>query len=312
MKQYAKYHCMHFLWKCESSSNQTIFREWAAVETRRKLLDAPRYGDGRVVEITDVLHTGVVYLAKPVTQNLVTELLQTIVQEERVVLKVIYSGIAFEQYGAKVHGYLEAKDMAPKYFFCLDMNAGLPRTAPSIEHHHVMEYLPPPSNDSAGWISLLELGEKFPTVASIHKSVIEAALYKIINVLGERNYVHGDLRPNNLLIKVATGPDGCKIQYREGSLPFLKVIDFDWAGVAEVVKYPPHRNPDVEWPGDSGKPILQSHDKLMIDAWLSKWPLADAEGDRRGDGATPILVSHGRGDKRGDRAMFAIVSQPSL
>jgi hypothetical protein len=275
-------------------------------------LNAPRFGSKSMVEITDVLHAGVVYLAKPVPEYLVDESLKKIAQEERVVLKAIYSGIAFEQYGAKVHKYLEEKDMAPKYFFLFDIGSDLLPTD-AIEQYHVMEYLPPPSNDSAGWISLLELEEKFPEVASIHKSDIEAALYKIINVLGERKYVHGDLRPNNLLIKVTAGPDGCKIQNREGSdpLPYLKVIDFDWAGDAEVVKYPPHRNPDVEWPGDSGKPILVSHDKLMIDTWLSKWPhlnVADAEGDRRGDGATSIQVSH----RRGDAAMFVRVSQPFL
>jgi len=303
---------MHFLCKSESASNQTIFRKWEEVETRHKLLDAPRYGPESIVEITDVLHAGVVYLAKPVLEYLVDESLQRIAQEERVVLKVIYSGIAFEQYGAKVHAYLDEKDMAPKYFFHFDIGSNLPPTD-AMEQYYVMEYLPPPSNDSAGWISLLELEERFPEVASIHKSDVEAALYQIIDVLGERKYVHGDLRPNNLLIKVTVGPDGCKIQYREGSdpLPYLKVIDFDWAGEAEVVKYPPHRNPDVEWPGESGKPILDSHDKLMIDSWLSKWPhlnVADAEGDRRGDEATSIRVSH----RRGDKAMFVRVSQPSL
>jgi hypothetical protein len=296
----------------ESASNQTIFRKWEAAETRHKLLDAPRYGAKSAVEVTDVLHAGVVYLAKPVPEYLVDEPLKKIAQEEKVVLKVIYSGIAFEQYGAKVHAYLEEKDMAPKYFFCLDIGSNLLPTDP-IEQHHVMEYLPPPSNDSAGWISLLELEEKFPEVASIHKSDIEAALYKIINVLGEKKYVHGDLRPNNLLIKVTTGLDGCKIQNREGSdpLPCLKVIDFDWAGKAGAVKYPPHRNPDVEWPGESGKPISDSHDKLMIDTWLSKWPHlkdADAECGRGGDGATSIRVSHSGGDV----AMFVRVSQPSL
>lgn len=275
-----------------------LFSRWDDVESRHKLLDIPRYGSHSVVEITDVLHPGVVYLGKYIggSQNEVTNF----EVDEKLVLKVIYSGMVFEPYGAKVHKHLELKDMAPKYFFSFNMNGGgLPPNAEDIEDHHLMEYLPPPSNDSTGWISLLDLEEKFPLVASFHKVDIKAALDKIVDALGDAKYVHGDLRPNNLLISIKVTTDGCIIQNRPDSappIPYLKVIDFDWAGDAGIVEYPPHRNPDVEWPGNSGKPILATHDKIMIESWLSKWPhvsVPDAEeGDRRGDEVTFLRISH--------------------
>jgi len=119
----------------------------------------------------------------------------------------------------------------------------------------------------------------------------------------EKKFVHGDLRANNLLISVKFTTDGCSIQSRPNSvppLPYLKVIDFDWAGVAGVVTYPPHRNPDVQWPGKSGKPIMDTHDRIMIDSWLSNWPHTnvpdvgddDKEDDGRGGDTTFLRISH--------------------
>jgi hypothetical protein len=242
-------------------------------------MDVPQYGLLSYVEITDVLHSGVVYLGKFIKGSVPD--LEEKDAEEKLVVKVIYSGIVFEQYGKAVHRHLESKDMAPKYFFSfqmagVDLRGGDDDHADDLSNHIVMEYLPPPANDSAGWITLADFQEKFPQIASRWKTGIETALYKILDVLGEAKFVHGDLRPNNLLIKVASVSDGCVVQLRPASdppLPYLKVIDFDWAGEAGAVEYPPHRNPEVEWPGDSGKPILATHDKVMIDTWLSKWAL---------------------------------------
>jgi hypothetical protein len=275
---------MYFYASLNPVFNVNLFSQWDDVESRDKLLDVPRYGSHTVVKITEVLHPGVVYLG-----NYIKGSVKPDPDVGKLVLKVIYSGLIFETYGQKVHKHLESKDMAPKYFFSFDMNGGgLPLNAYAMEDHHLMEYLPPPSNDSSGWISLLDLQERFPQVASTWKGDIRTALYKIIDVLGDAKYVHGDLRPNNLLIsvKLTTALDDCIIQLRPHSdppLPYLKVIDFDWAGKAGEVEYPAHRNPDVEWPGESGKPILDTHDKCMVDSWLSKWPLVQEDDGRRDD-----------------------------
>ena len=71
-------------------------------------------------------------------------------------------------------------------------------------------------------------------------------------------------------------------------------MDFDWAGIAGVVEYPPHKNPDVEWPGQFGMPILNTHDRQMVDIWISKWPA----------GNVPVVDRHDLGDPRGDKAVY--------
>lgn len=256
----------------------------------------PRYGQHPMVEITDVLHAGVVYLGKYIQGAIKEEdLVKKLDVDKKLVVKVIYSGMAFERYGREVHKYLAEKDMAPKYFFSFVMEGvDLPSEAKAIEDHHLMEYLSPPSKDSPGWISLDDLEKEFPKVALRYKEDIKSALYNVIEVLQQAKFVHGDLRPNNLLVSIDIADD-CIVQFRQDSsssrrLPYLKVIDFDWAGIAGEVEYPPHRNPDVEWPGENGKVILDTHDKIMIDSWLAKWPhinVPDAEvGNRRGDEVT--------------------------
>jgi serine/threonine protein kinase len=250
-------------------------------------LDVPRFR-ANSLQITGVLAPGVVYLGK-VSQGEVPEC----------VVKVIYSGMAFERYGVKVQQYLESKDMAPKYVNRYEPNMGISYLDNNpIEIYYAMEYLPPPSNDSAGWISLLDIEKNHLQIASRWKDKITEALHQITDALKQAKpqLVHGDLRPNNLFISVKLTPDGCIIQTRPNSLPYLKVIDFDWAGEAGKVEYPPHRNPEVKWPGESGKPISAEDDAKMIESWLSKWALAndtvadaDRSGERRGDGVSLFI-----------------------
>lgn len=217
-----------------------------------------------------------------------------------VVVKVIYSGMAFERYGIAVQKHLELKDMAPKYIDCYTPHFEIPHLDNHpIERYYAMEYLPPPSNDSEGWMSLLDIEKKYRQTALHFKENIKGALHEIIDVLEEAQLVHGDLRPNNLFIKVKLTHDGCDILPRPSSeLPYLKVIDFDWAGEAGKVKYPPHRNPEVEWPGESGEPISANDDRIMITSWLSKWALAndtvtDADRDGGRSGGEVFLIAGG-------------------
>jgi len=242
-------------------------------------LNVPRYGQNAMLEVIEVLYPGVVYLAKYIPGSRIDTPDLEGLGSSPLVVKVIYSGIAAEGYGDTIHQHLAMHDMAPKYFFSFDVKlASLPNDLVPIESHHVMEYLPPPSNESPGWISLLELEEQFPKVASMSKEEIKNALFNVIHVLREKNFVHADFRPNNLLIfvQIITGPDGktCVIQKRpsDPSLPYLKVIDFDWAGVADHAIYPLNRNPDVLWPGKDGMPISLDDDKKMIKSWMEHWP----------------------------------------
>ncbi|KAF8906953.1 hypothetical protein CPB84DRAFT_1844088 [Gymnopilus junonius] len=227
---------------------------------------------GDRIEVTDVLFPGVVYLTKYHYQgDHIPEPLRTRLREEESIVKIIYSGLLMERYGLDVHAYLAQHDMAPNYYLCHHNNfKDIP--GPPLEVYYFMEYLrpppPPPLNTSSqGWLFLYDLEQKYPEVASSSKDQIMSALLQILDVLKEKGYVHGDLRMNNLMvhIEISTLADGsliCKILSRLGSnLPYIKVIDFDWAGLAGEVNYPPHRNIAVSWPGQAGFPIMRSHDQ---------------------------------------------------
>lgn len=283
------------------------FKSSHKLESRHKLKDVPRCGPE--VEITDVINPGVVYLGRA-SKDSGLDLAGAIMEadpnfdlEKKLVVKVIYSGLACEHYGKTVHRLLHSKGMAPNYFVSFSVGGnGIPKDAKAIETYHMMEYLPEPSQDSPGWISLLDLKERFRQVALRHKEGIGKALYKILDVLRDHGFVHGDFRPNNLLINVTTPPpNDCIIHFRpsEPALPYLKVIDFDWAGQAGKVEYPPHRNPEVVWPGESGMAISKDDDRIMVDSWLKKW----VEDDKDEDYHIP--------DRRGDVGTYLRISQPS-
>jgi len=57
--------------------------------------------------------------------------------------------------------------------------------------------------------------------------------------LHAQGYVHGDLRPTNILIN----------DKKE-----IKIIDFDWAGKKDETRYPIFMNLDIPWHSDA-KPL---------------------------------------------------------
>jgi len=73
-----------------------------------------------------------------------------------------------------------------------------------------------------------------------------------------KNYVHGDLRSNNIMIRT---------DVMDKSVD-LRVIDFDWVGEARQVRYPAERNREIWWPGEAGGPIEQDHDLKMVYSWM--------------------------------------------
>ncbi|KAG1758797.1 hypothetical protein EV702DRAFT_986044, partial [Suillus placidus] len=87
----------------------------------------------------------------------------------------------------------------------------------------------------------------------IPRSVFDS-IGKELGTLHARNLVHGDIRDTNILLK------------REDRTQFM-IIDFDWAGVADVVRYPANVNyRDIERPHDArdGLPIKAAHDDAML------------------------------------------------
>ena len=75
-------------------------------------------------------------------------------------------------------------------------------------------------------------------------------LQNILGKLKEENFVHGDLRRNNLLV--------CS----DGD---VKLIDFAWACQHASVRYPVELNPEADWHSDAsvGRLIHFEHDAYM-------------------------------------------------
>ena len=59
---------------------------------------------------------------------------------------------------------------------------------------------------------------------------------------------------------------------RDGDIQ-VKIIDFDWGGKEEAVRYPPRLNPNISWPlgVQINKPIKQIHDNDLLQSTIEKY-----------------------------------------
>jgi serine/threonine protein kinase len=154
--------------------------------------------------------------------------------------------LAFRHYGLKVHQAL-APDFAP-------MLLGVSSKSEIGASLYLMEYLAPPAQDQEGWVTLGNLSAEL--VHNQHEEIC-SALSTFAKHLQSLELVHGDLRPNNIMIQVKAG--------FEIAVPvIIKVIDFEWADVVHKGRYPMHRNAEVGYPGTPGGLIETSHDAEMV------------------------------------------------
>jgi hypothetical protein len=137
-----------------------------------------------------------------------------------------------ECYGEDVHKYLHEENLAPKLYFT----------------QKIGQFTAVVMNEIKDAMDIQSYLKKFGD----DESEIKNQCDHLIDCLNDRDMVHGDLRPNNILVK-----DG-KVQ----------VIDFDWAGEGQNVRYPSFMNHvDVSWPigASDGQLIQHEHDKYWID-----------------------------------------------
>ena len=146
-------------------------------------------------------------------------------------------------YSQDVHKHMADKGLAPKLYGYAEVEG-----APTA---YVMEYL-----DPCTWQTLHE----FLKYNAVDRTQLQEAVDGIIEKLESKNYVHGDLRSNNIMIRT---------DVKEKSVD-LRVIDFDWAGEAGQVRYPAERNREIWWPGEAGGPIEQDHDLRMVNSWMKQ------------------------------------------
>ncbi|KAG9050148.1 hypothetical protein FS837_007447 [Tulasnella sp. UAMH 9824] len=175
------------------------------------------------------------------------------------------------QYGAEVHPLLATKGFAPQlHGRC---------SSPGAPTAYVMEYLSPPTDTEPGWITLSQFF-KSPG-ATEYQEAIEKTLNLILTVMGDADVMHGDFRPNNIMLQVF------KMQHSYtpvcsggGQEANLKVVDFDWAGKSGSVSYPLQRNEDIAWPAAPWDRIIKDHDRELVNIWWRE-EFSSAFPDRR-------------------------------
>jgi hypothetical protein len=143
--------------------------------------------------------------------------------------------LVFDHYGPEVHQAL-APEFAPKLFGR--------SSKPGLNYRvYIMEYLEP-CVGADGWISLLGLGEGWPLLQDL-KIKLSLSSKKLSNGCKNLKLVHGDLRPNNLMIKMSA-------PYIVANPVAIKVVDFEWADRSGVARYPENRNGCAGYPGEAG------------------------------------------------------------
>jgi serine/threonine protein kinase len=156
--------------------------------------------------------------------------------------QVLIKLIVGDRYGTEAHKILAKAEFAPALYGTAKVQG-----APTA---YVMEYLSP--ND--GWKTLHEHARQHGDV----KSHILAPLRLIFAEMEKHDIVHGDFRPNNIMIRRKGAGDDYE----------LRIIDFDWAGENGKVNYPWCRNEDISWPGQPNDPIVIPHDRKLLGSYL--------------------------------------------
>ena len=152
-------------------------------------------------------------------------------------------------YSEEIHRALADAGLAPS----LHGTASVPGAPSAI----IMEYLDP----SAGWTTLQTYIREHPEIKINTKHPAFVQLFKIMK---EKQVVHGDLRPNNIMCRVQpeSGTEGQGLE--------IKVVDFDWAGKSGSAKYPAIMNLAINWPGAPRGLIDEGHDETLLERTLSK------------------------------------------
>jgi predicted Ser/Thr protein kinase len=137
------------------------------------------------------------------------------------------------QYSVDAHNLLSAKGLAPEL--------------------HGFESIP------GGWTMVVMeyIGESYQLLSKLqseNRKRFKASIQQSVSLLHKHGFVHGDLRPSNVLVSKNESK--------------ALIIDFDAAGKAGKVVYPPNLNTvDIEWPKDvtDGVLITEAHDNYMFE-----------------------------------------------
>ena len=133
-----------------------------------------------------------------------------------------------DRYGLEVHKHFASKDLAP-----------------TIIHHQKLK---------GDWqVVVMKYVKSSCEILDLSNPKKRKIAQRILDAFDAKNYVHGDLRLPNLIISDETED--------------IMLLDFDWAGVADQVKYPDNLNIfDIKWPHGvcAGAKIMKKHDEEML------------------------------------------------
>lgn len=193
-----------------------------------------KWTDFEYIDISRMGPTNVTFIARDKSSN------------RKLVIKFV------GRYGVSAHELLAGEGIAPQLLYCgsLDGKNDVRDSAnPALESAVVGGlYLGPIRMVVMEHIE----GDTMDKVSHLPKNA-HAQVEKAIEKLHDAQLVFGDLRQPNIMIS--------------GSTVFL--IDFDWAGKVNEVRYPRNLSRNVNWPKAAEdlefQPILMGHDRYMLD-----------------------------------------------
>ena len=105
-----------------------------------------------------------------------------------------------------------------------------------------------------------------PPLEKDQKMKLQRKIKNAVQEMHSEGLVHGDLRECNILYKEEEEKN------RDGDIQ-VKIIDFDWGGKEEAVRYPPRLDPNISWPlgVQTNKQIKQIHDSDLLQSTIEKY-----------------------------------------
>ena len=162
-----------------------------------------------------------------------------------------------ERYGEAAHRLLAEKGLAPVllYYGGICQHSEPERHGCGTRKMVVMEYV-------EGVVAEDLLDSVSGDSATRIRQGVHAAVRRAVGLLQAHTppLVHGDLRlPNIVIAECQEGGD----EDVEGR---VRIVDFDWAGVAGEVRYPLHLSTAIKWPAGVADyaPITTAHDDDMV------------------------------------------------
>lgn len=163
---------------------------------------------------------------------------------ERVVVKFT------TRYGFEAHHYLASEHLAPTLYFCGRVHGGLWMVVTA---------------EVVGVTVLATFGRRQASLDVI------TAVERAVSLLHNKDLVHGDLRPPNIMVVKKAAPDRSRDSGtgHVESTPTVILIDFDWAGLDGKARYPVTLNDvdSINWaPGVERNALMRkAHDEYMAD-----------------------------------------------